>query len=238
MEKVLELLIELQNIDTELISIEDSKGNLPEKVNTLNNNLEEKKIALDKVAQSLDVEKKDLAQLGNEIKENEVKLNKFQDQLYLVTTNREYDALTNEIETIKARNEEIESIQESKEERAELLEKQLAVLQEETSELKKMLDVKIVELSEKTDKNESRQEILEKSKAKIEAQIRPRFLRKYQRILHAKRNALVKLNRDSCDGCHKKINDQKIYEVRQMNQIIECEGCGRIIISDEIEDLT
>jgi predicted nucleic acid-binding Zn-ribbon protein len=237
MDKVLELLIELQNIDAELLDIEDSKGNLPEKVNTLQKDLEAKKIVLAEVEANLAVEKKDLAQLAGEIIDNESKLKKYQDQLYLVTTNKEYDALTNEIENIKAREEEIESIQESKEERAELYEKQVDVLKEEITELEKTLEIKTIELADKTDQNESRQEILEKNKIEIEAKISPRYLRKYQRIFKAKRNAIVKLYRHSCGGCHKKINDQKVYEIRQMNQLVECEGCGRILIKDDVEEI-
>ena len=42
--------------------------------------------------------------------ELQVKINKLTDQLFLVTNNKQYDALTNEIEHLKEQKEEQESL--------------------------------------------------------------------------------------------------------------------------------
>ena len=94
-------LIDLQNIDSELKEIEDLLGDLPSKVSSLKN--EEKSLQTsieegrDKIL-SLDLEIK--SHTGN-VDLLIDKIDKQKDQLFLVTNNRQYDALQVEIDNLK-----------------------------------------------------------------------------------------------------------------------------------------
>ena len=85
-------LIELQKIDTQLQDLESLLGDLPRRVDEMNqeekslrNNLEENNIRLKII--KVECHK-------SEVKVSEIddKINKIKDQLFLVTNNKQYDA--------------------------------------------------------------------------------------------------------------------------------------------------
>ena len=97
----MEILIELQGIDTKLRDLNDLLGDLPFKVNELDQQEASIKNSL--------IEKKErLKQLAVETHKGEVriseindKLSRLKDQLFLVTNNKQYDALMHEIDHLK-----------------------------------------------------------------------------------------------------------------------------------------
>ena len=102
MRDTLAALITLQDVDCKLRVLEQSKGDLPQRIASLN-----QEIAL--LEGSISEKRNQLksSQLGRESGALEVatlrdKLKKYQSQLYQVKTNKEYDAITLEIETTQA----------------------------------------------------------------------------------------------------------------------------------------
>ena len=138
----MEKLIELQGIDTKLRDLNDLLGDLPSKVEELDQQEESIKNSL--------VEQKDrLKELEVEMHKRDVsiaqindKINKFKDQLFLVTNNKQYDALMFEIDHLKEQRatNETESITflEDKETLAESVES----MKSEFGELSKNQDFK------------------------------------------------------------------------------------------------
>ena len=102
-------LVELQDIDSQLDDLNSLLGDLPNMVEELNeqesrliSKLEKDKIRLKEISLSLNK-----SETGNsEIQE---KINKLTDQLFLVTNNKQYDALTNEIDHLKKQKDENDS---------------------------------------------------------------------------------------------------------------------------------
>jgi predicted nucleic acid-binding Zn-ribbon protein len=86
------------------------------------------------------------------------------------------------------------------------------------------------ELKEKSDLTDARQIQLEKEREELLPRISERYLRKYNRILKARKRAVVPVERSACTGCHKQLSPQIIYEIQQMDAFIECENCGRILV--------
>ena len=87
----MEKLIELQGIDTKLKDLNDLLGDLPTKVDELNQQEET-------IKNSLGEKKERLKELEVEFNKREVriaevndKVNKLKDQLFLVTTNKQYE---------------------------------------------------------------------------------------------------------------------------------------------------
>ena len=116
-------LVELQEIDSQLEDLNNLLGDLPKMVedlneqeNSLQTKIENDKISLKDV--NLDTNKSETT--NSELQE---KINKLTDQLFLVTTNKQYDALTTEIEHLKELKEEQESLIISYIEEKEVLEK-------------------------------------------------------------------------------------------------------------------
>ena len=108
----MEKLIELQVIDTKLKDLNDLLGDLPSKVEELDQQEESIKKALfeqkDRLKQlEVEMHKKDVS-----IGQINDKINNFKDQLFLVTNNKQYDALMHEIDHLKEQRatNEMESI--------------------------------------------------------------------------------------------------------------------------------
>ena len=94
-------LIELQDVDTQLRDINELLGDLPKKVDKLRsqeeellNDVEKGKGRLKEIELSLNKAEHKMADLKQ-------KIDKLKDQQSLVTSNKQYDALTQEIEYIK-----------------------------------------------------------------------------------------------------------------------------------------
>ena len=105
----MEKLIELQSIDTKLQDLNDLLGDLPSKVDELNNQETEiQESLIDKKSRLKDIQVKTNK---NEVRIAEIneKVNKLKDQLFLVTNNKQYDALMNEVDHLKQERTKIES---------------------------------------------------------------------------------------------------------------------------------
>lgn len=236
MKDTLKYLIDLQEIDRQLFEIEEKKGSLPQQVEKLESEAGDLRSELETTKESLEENQKELTGIKGGLMDSAEKIKKYQDQLYLVNTNREYDALTNEIETEKSKMAESESRQLELEEAIEKLEAIINSSEEQTSAFAEKLEANRDELKEKSDLTDAHQLELEKAREELVPKVRERYLRKYNRILQARRRAVVPVDRSACSGCHKQLSPQTIYEIQQMDQLIECENCGRILVHLEKDD--
>ena len=73
--------------------------------------------------------------------------------------------------------------------------------------------------------------------AELEKNIEDRLVTAFHRIRKNAHNglAVVKVERDSCGGCHSKIPAQRQLDIRLRKKIIVCELCGRILVDQEID---
>ena len=71
-----------------------------------------------------------------------------------------------------------------------------------------------------------------------EAKIDARLLAAYKRIRGNVRNglAVVTVKRDACGGCYNRIPPQRQLDIRMSKKIIVCEYCGRILVSDQLDE--
>ena len=101
LENKLIALLELQKLDLRLTELESTRGDLPQKVVSSRDEIE-------KLEQILKAKKEELKEVKIrksvvvlERNHSNSKLEQYQEQLYRVTSNREYDAITTEIESTK-----------------------------------------------------------------------------------------------------------------------------------------
>ena len=103
-------LVELQDIDSQLEDLNSLLGDLPKMVDELNekeNSLKDR-VEADKASlKEINFNSSKSEKVNSDIQE---KINKLTDQLFLVTNNKQYDALTNEIEHLKQQKKENEDL--------------------------------------------------------------------------------------------------------------------------------
>ena len=135
-------LIELQEIDSQLDDLNSFLGDLPKMVDDLNsqehsliNKVEEDK----KRSKDINLSLNKSESANKTIQE---KIDKLTDQLFLVTNNKQYDALTVEIDHLKKKKEDYESKIIEHIEENEVLEKSIGENEKLLTELKSDLDVR------------------------------------------------------------------------------------------------
>lgn len=225
-------LVDLQKIDKRLMELELIKGDLPDQIEDSKSRLLIIKEDFSKTVQDLEETKKSIR--TNEINRKSLsdKLKKYQDQLYSVKTNKEYDAITHEIETVENHIEEAELKGVELLEKEEKLTGNVSTLEQQVSQLEQHLDKKELDLQEKLNQTEAEQSVLMSERNYIAPSIDRRLLANYERIRKGKGGiALAEIENYTCKACSTTIPAQTVVEVRKMDKVISCEVCGRILIA-------
>ena len=237
-EEKLQNLYELQRIDTEIDKIKTLRGELPLEVQ----DLEDEIAGLETRIENLKVELGELDKTSStrkmDVKKAEEAIKKYSEQLDNVRNNREYDALSKEIEfqklEIELQEKRIREAQKAKAEKEALMEESKKRYEDKVSDL----EAKKGELNDIINETHKDEESLQTKSEELAATIDERLLTAYRRIRSNARNglAVVTVDRDACGGCFNKIPPQRQLDIRSRKKIIVCEYCGRILIDKYICD--
>ena len=222
-------LVELQDIDSQLEDLNSLLGDLPKMVDELNekeNSLKDR-VEADKVTlKEINLNSSKSEKVNSDIQE---KINKLTDQLFLVTNNKQYDALTNEIEHLKEQKKENEELLISNLEEKETLEKNINENEASLEELKTDLDVRRNKLDEALSETADEKAALENSRKKQVTEIDDNTMQVYNKVISARSGiAVVPLSGNSCGGCGAALPLQMVSEIRA-GDIHNCQSCGRFV---------
>ena len=224
-------LVELQDIDSQLDDLNGLLGDLPKMVEELNeqesrllSNIEEDKTRLKEI--NLSLKKSETA--NSEIQD---KINKLTDQLFLVTNNKQYDALTNEIDHFKEKKDENDSHIILSMDEKEILEKSMSENETSLESLKSDLDIRRKKLETALSETSEEKAALEKSREKQISKIDSSTIQIYTKVISARSGiAVVSLSGDSCGGCGAALPIQMASEIRAAHTH-RCDNCGRFVYS-------
>lgn len=235
-EQKLKALWAWQAIHTQIDKIRQVRGELPIEVADLEDEIAGLDTRIEKIRTELDELEDSIVKRKNMIKDSQAAIKKYETQLNEVKNNREYDAITKEIElqgleiqVSEKRIREAEFDIKNKTEAYEATQESLRYSQSE-------LDQKKKELETITDETRKEEDEFLKEAAAAEKDIDERLLKVSNKLRRSFRNglAIVSIDRDSCSGCHNKIPAQMQSEIRQRKKILVCEHCGRILVDEEI----
>lgn len=236
--KKLENLVKLQSIDSKLDELIKVRGALPEEVMDLEDEIAGYQTRVDKQNQELaDME----ASIdGNKvaIKDAEKLIKKYEEQQMNVRNNREYDAITKEVELQNLEIQILEKRIKEAYERIEVKTEEIDVTKNTLSERGKDLESKKGELEVITQESEEDEKKFLKDRDKASKNVEERLFKSYDKVRNNMRNglAVVPVKRGACGGCFNIVPPQKQAEIREQKKIIVCEHCGRILadVEDEI----
>jgi uncharacterized protein len=233
----LKTLYELQNIDDQLDELEELRGDLPNAVEALETKIKELKDSIaEKEAERKDSLTKRKSNEGNaeKLKENQ---KKFKAQLYQVRNNKEYDALTKEIDHTEEQVTKLEAENDSLADLSKRLADEIEEVSPQLEELKEELKAKEADLKEIIKANEKEEAKLRTKRKEIEGMTKKADYSAYMRIRKAKKGkAVATIKRSACSGCHNIVPSQRQLEIRRNNRLFFCEYCGRILVSTEVAD--
>ncbi len=233
-EDQLRALVRLQLIDTKIDQLTKLRGDLPDEIRDLEDaraGLQTRLGKIDQDKKEAEVQKK---KLKLDIAESEGLIRKYEEQQLQVRNNREYDALTKEIEAhrqrIQSAYEEIERYENLDIDSAETVDG----ADDQLKELEARIKEKGVELDRVVEETKAEQDQYETQREEAAGDIDERFLRAYERLRTRVRDgrAVVPIERGAAAGFM--VPPQRQVEVRQRDRIIVSEHDGRIIVDDAL----
>ena len=223
----------LAKIDEDIIEIESSQGDLPNRISKLE--IDKKNFEENRTLFSVKKEdrSKNKSTLSSDKEMYSQKLEKYKDQLYLVKNNKEYDALNSEIDVVKDQlfqiNEALKSVEIEKteiEEKSKLNDSNLSECIEKLDKYNAMLDESISDYKDKYEKLKSdREKIIKKVKG-------PR-LDLYNKMLSAKGHGMVYILSESCGSSFTVLPTQLVSEVKQNIDFKNCPSCNILLYYEE-----
>jgi uncharacterized protein len=241
-EQKLKALYKLQLIDSKIDTLRSVRGELPMEVSDLEDEIAGYETRLGNVQAEIKKMDESISVNKNKIVDAKALVKKYEKQLENVKNNREYEALTKEIEIQgleqMAAEKRIKNIQFDIEQKKSSLDNLQSDLEGRKTDLKN----KKGELDNIINETEKEEQELLKVRATAVTVADERLVSSYERIRRGVKNGIgvANIQRDSCSGCFAGIPPQRQSDIKQRKKIIVCENCGRVLIdsglSDEIVD--
>ena len=175
----------------------------------------------------IEIERK---KLEIEVQSKQDQIARYKNQQLETRKNEEFAALRHEIETAEKHIAELEDRELVLMEEAESLKPALQAAQEAHAEETRKVESHMASLGTRRENLEARKKELESERPSFTEGIDEDLLDRYQRLFKSKNGlALVTVEHEVCEGCHMKVTQQAILEVRAVKEIIGCPQCGRIL---------
>jgi hypothetical protein len=237
-EQKLKALYRLQIIDSQISKLQIVRGELPNEVADLEDDIAGMETRLANMANEVKAIEETISQNKTRIMDAKALAKKYEKQLEGVKNNREYDALNKEIEIqgleqqaadkrIKNANFELEQ----KKNAITALDNELVGRKQDLKNKKGELESIIAE----TEKEEAN---LNVDREKAVAVADERLVASYNRIRTSMKNGIgvAVIMRESCGGCFAGIPPQRQADIKLSKKIIVCENCGRVLVDPELAE--
>ena len=226
----IERLLEVQEQDLIILRIETELADIPARKARELERLQSHKSALQEADSGVQAAQAELRQHELEVQAKKDQIAKLRTQQMSLKTNKEFKAMSDEIEGLERsirRDEDQEiAIMEKIEASKGAMGEQQAALdaeQKEVDEDVKVFDARAQELQQELDGlRAKRQELLDG----IDAD----WLRRYEAILQRRRGAaIVSCANGVCGGCHMAVPPYQQHEARKQLEMVICGYCGRML---------
>lgn len=224
-------LLELQEIDSRLDQLKKLRGDLPEEVKDLEDEVIGFETRVKKYETEIEGYRSEIEQHIENKREAEKLILKYKDQQMNVRNNREFDAISKELEL-----QELEiQLSEKRIREADFRIAQKLADIEQTNEMKakrvSILDQKRAELDKLINESQEEEDKLNRQSEKQAKKVDERLLKAYHRIRSGAKNglAVVAVDRGACGGCFNVVPPQRQADIMEKQKIIICEHCGRIL---------
>ena len=234
MQEKIMALYELQKIDSQIDEINKIKGELPLEVQDLEDELAGLNTRIENINAEIEELNSLTRQRKREVDQAKIMIANYKEQQNNVRNNREFDAITKEIEYQEL---EIELAEKRLKEYSTGIKAKKAIIEQTNATLEELnIDYKAKKEELDSIEAETAQQVadLTAKAEKAKEPIDERLLAAYNRIRKNVHNglAVVTVTRDACGGCFNRIPPQRQVDIRQGKKLIVCEYCGRILVGE------
>ena len=234
MEKQLSLLIQLQEIDTQIRSLAEQKNKLPEIVASLERQRTASREELEKIREGLQTAQKNKRERDKDLEAGAQKVEKLKARTSEIKNNKEYQALLKEIEAGEQENKVIEDEILVLMEKIDAAAAAITEAEKKTEETNAAISAEQKEHEAEIEKIDEALKSAQQQQEKIAAGVEPSLLTRYQGLLASKAgSAIAEARSESCSGCYMSIPPQVFVNVKKNESIIACPHCNRILYYKE-----
>ncbi|MEI7978833.1 MAG: C4-type zinc ribbon domain-containing protein [Bacteroidota bacterium] len=237
-EQKLKALYKLQIIDSQISKLQMVRGELPNEVADLEDDIVGMETRLANMANDIKTIEESISQNKTRIIDAKALAKKYEKQLEGVKNNREYDALNKEIEIQGLEQQAADKRIKNFNFDAEQKKANIAALDTELIGRKQDLKTKKGELESIIADTEKEEAILNVDREKAVVVADDRLVASYDRIRKSMKNGIgvAIIMRESCGGCFAGIPPQRQADIKLRKKIIVCEHCGRVLVDPELAD--
>jgi uncharacterized protein len=237
MQDVFEKLRTLQDILSKKFEIEQNIKDIPKALSTKTELLNRLKKSYIEKNEKYDETKSRIKSLKNKMIEAEQSREKYEGQMDLIKTQREYEALDREIRDASEKEQnlrkEIQKEEKNIEEMEHILLREESMIKEQEEELQTEQN----KIKSESEKKKTVLKTLEKEEKTIIPGLNEDMLFKFERIIKSKAGVgIVPLKGGVCTGCHMILSHQFVNDVRLGEGVLFCPYCSRILFFEEAVD--
>lgn len=240
MSQYLETIVELQDAMNQLRDAERRLNSIPDWMRELHDEHSTIKAEIDTIQEAVEAAARERRAAEAAASDAQEKLKKYQQQINRVSTQREYGALLQEIDTVKTQISGSEEQAFSSLDRHEKAQKELADRTESFQEIDRRYAAELARWE--SEKPGVAQQVAD-LKARI-SDLRGRLPRpvvgQFDRILERHPNSALAAIRLierpgkgqkewACTSCNYRVRPQSVVEIRNGNSLVQCDSCKRIL---------
>jgi predicted nucleic acid-binding Zn-ribbon protein len=227
----LQRLIRLQQLESTIADARATIAAHPQRLADADTRLNESKQALEAVKARLKENQDARRNLEKDVAVYQGRLTKFKDQLSLVKTNKEYQAMQHEIATAQS---DLGAVEEKVLERmleADAIAADVKRAEGVLATRQKEIDTEKKELTAELASVETSLKQATESRAELVKDLEPRLMSIFEQVARARKGVAVSsATRDGlCSLCHVRLRPPVFQQVRHNDSIIQCESCHRIL---------
>jgi len=231
MKERIEVLVKLQQIETETVQIKSELNDVSKRLEDLDSGVKIFEQTIGEQERIIDDLKKQYRDYESDIQLNLEKEQKIQAKLRSVKNNKEYQALLKEIEDVRGKNSEIEDKMIEFLDQMDITEKVIATKNDEYTNIFERTKNEKENIKQNAEARKKRLAELEMENAKVSKLLDPELLKRYLIIKEQNQGgiAVVPVKDAVCHGCNVNIPPQLYNELFRCDSLRFCPNCQRII---------
>lgn len=231
MKERIEVLVKLQQIETETVQIKSKLNDVSKRLEDLDSGVKIFEQTIGEQERIVDDLKKQYRDYESDIQLNIEKEQKIQAKLRSVKNNKEYQALLKEIEDVRGKNSEIEDKMIEFLDQMDVTEKIISTKKDEYINIFEGAENEKENIKQNAEARKKRLAELEMENAKVSKLLDPELLKRYLIIKEQNQGgiAVVPVKDAVCHGCNVNIPPQLYNELFRCDSLRFCPNCQRII---------
>jgi predicted nucleic acid-binding Zn-ribbon protein len=244
MSQNLQTILELQLALSQLRDAERRLHGIPDWMRALHDEHETRRAEIETVEAASEEAARERRTAEAAVQDSQEKLKKYQQQINKVSTQREYGALLQEIDTVKGQISTGEQQAFSSMEAAEKAQKDLESLRESFREIEERYAAEQSRWEAEKPGIARQVEDLQARVATLRQQLPRNVLAQFERILERYPSGAVapvriierpgqRQREWHCAACNYRVRPQVVVEIRNSGSLVQCESCKRILYVEE-----